>query len=303
MLCPKIHGRKPKNKIRNCALVSATKTATDVYGTYSTQTFASDVDGKIPWHAFASLARSRALSLSLSLSLLSLSLPLSPSVTHTHTPHTHTLSTHTHTRSPHTHARADTHSAAAAPKKSCMDTMYMSCLSPRFFHLRWRELVLGYSSVHPVLSRTSCSCCAAANLRRTAKAEPCVSRPVALWPSLRRLNPVCPALLWGLILLLATGPYSTMKGDDCLFGTGEAMTSKIYFACGDTEAAEVIHESYYDVSFFFFLVQVLVRLRFFFLLSLRFLFCFVSLPCTRSHATCRLPLTDAPRPCRAIAKT
>ena len=52
-------------------------------------------------------------------------------------------------------------------------------------------------------------------------------------------------LCFVLIPPLGTGPYSTMMGGKCIF-TGEAMTSKIYFACGDTVAAEVIRQSYFD---------------------------------------------------------
>ena len=48
----------------------ATKIASAVYGTFTTQTFASDLDGKIPSHVmphlfFFARARARALSLSL----------------------------------------------------------------------------------------------------------------------------------------------------------------------------------------------------------------------------------------------
>ena len=42
--------------------------------------------------------------------------------------------------------------------------------------------------------------------------------------------------------------YTEMAGDACLFGSGQNMVSRIFFACGNTELSEVVYESYYDVS-------------------------------------------------------
>jgi len=40
--------------------------------------------------------------------------------------------------------------------------------------------------------------------------------------------------------------YTEMAGDECLFGSGQNMVSRIFFACGNTELSEVVYESYYD---------------------------------------------------------
>ena len=49
-----------------------------------------------------------------------------------------------------------------------------------------------------------------------------------------------------LVLVALTGPYTQMDGDACLFGSGQNMQSRVYFACGEKATSEVILESYYE---------------------------------------------------------
>jgi len=44
------------------------------------------------------------------------------------------------------------------------------------------------------------------------------------------------------------GRYFEYAGGACLFGTGQKMTSRVYLACDEKQAAEVIYESFYDCA-------------------------------------------------------